>query len=128
MRFISRKTHAVLDYIVGLLLIAAPWIFRFSDVEAARWCAIVVGLLVIAMSLVTDYEGGTKKMISMATHLNMDVLVGIFLALSPWLFGFREQVYLPHLVVGIFSILAGLCTVRSSQHSNLSGMGMGHAH
>lgn len=26
MKFITRKTHAVLDYIMGVLLIASPWI------------------------------------------------------------------------------------------------------
>jgi hypothetical protein len=128
MRFISRKSHAVLDYIMGILLIAAPWIFEFSDIEAAKWCAIAIGVLILVMSFVTDYEGGGKKMLSMNTHLSMDVLAGIFLAISPWLFGFNDQVYLPHLIVGILEIGAGLCTVRTSQHSTISGMGMGHAH
>ena len=128
MRFMSRKSHAVLDYIMGILLIVAPWLFGFSAFEAARWCSVAVGVLIILMSLITDYEGGTKKIISMGTHLNMDVLAGIFLAISPWLFGFNELVYLPHLIFGILEIGAGLFTVRTSQHSRLSGMDMGHAH
>jgi len=126
MRFISTKTHAVMDYIVGILLIAAPWIFRFSDVGAAKWCAIAVGLLTLVMSLMTDYDGNRKKPVSMAVHLTMDVVMGIFLAISPWLFGFNDVVYLPHLVVGLLSIGAGLCTVRTSSHSHTpGGMGMG---
>ncbi|MEJ5961093.1 SPW repeat protein [Pedobacter immunditicola] len=128
MRFISRKAHAVLDYIMGILLIAAPWIFGFAAIEAARWSAIVVGALILVMSLITDYEGGAKKILSMNTHLTMDVLAGIFLAISPWLLGFNDQVYLPHLIVGILEIGAGLFTERTSQHSSMSGMGMGHAH
>lgn len=128
MRFISRKSHAVLDYIMGILLIVAPWLFGFSAIEAARWCAVAVGVLIILMSLITDYEGGAKKILSMGTHLNMDVVAGIFLAISPWLFGFNELVYLPHLIFGILEIGAGLFTIRTSQHSRLSGMDMGHAH
>jgi hypothetical protein len=31
MRFIPTKFHAPLDYIVGAELIAAPWIFQFSE-------------------------------------------------------------------------------------------------
>ena len=31
MRFIPTKFHAPLDYIVGAALIAAPWIFQFSE-------------------------------------------------------------------------------------------------
>ncbi len=123
MKFISRKTHAVLDYIVGLLLIAAPWIFRFSEINAARWSAIIVGILVLAMSLITDYEGGVKKMLSMNTHLNMDVLVGIFLAISPWLFGFHDRVYLPHLLVGI---LVNLCRLIQRQKFSTFHLRNGH--
>lgn len=118
MRFISRKFHAVLDYMSGLLLIASPWLFNFADVESAKWVAIAVGILVIGQSFFTDYEGGGKKAISMSGHLTMDVIAGIFLAASPWLFNFDEQVYLPHLIIGIMEIAAGLFTERTSQHSN----------
>jgi hypothetical protein len=31
MRFIPTKFHAPLDYIVGAVLIAGPWIFQYSD-------------------------------------------------------------------------------------------------
>lgn len=69
------------------------------------------------MPLFTDYEGGARKVISMSTHLTMDVIAGIFLAASPWLLNFNEQVYLPHLIVGILEIGAGLFTETESQHA-----------
>ena len=119
MRFISRKFHAVLDYMTGILLIAAPWLFNFADVDAAKWVAIAVGALIIVMSLMTDYEGGGVKTISMSTHLTMDVIAGIFLAASPWLFNFDEMVYLPHLIIGILEIGAGLFTERASEHADV---------
>lgn len=118
MRFISRKFHAVLDYMSGFLLIASPWLFNFSDVEAAKWVAIAVGVLILVMSFMTDYEGGGKKAISMSGHLTMDVITGIFLAASPWLLNFDEYVYLPHLIIGIMEIGAGLFTEKESQHSH----------
>ena len=110
MRFISTKMHGVLDYVVAVLLIAAPWLFGFANGTAAQWIPVVVGVVVIVMSVLTDYEAGAMKVISMPTHLTMDVIAGIFLAASPWLFGFADQVYLPHLVVGLFSIGSGLFT------------------
>lgn len=118
MRFISTKFHAVLDYIGGILLIASPWLFNFVDIEGARWVAIGVGVVALVMSFMTDYEGSGKKPISMSGHLTMDVIAGIFLAASPWLFNFAEFVYLPHLVIGILEIGAGLFTEKSSQHSH----------
>jgi len=46
----------------------------------------------------------------MRGHLTIDIIAGIFLAISPWLFGFSEIVYWPHLLVGIAEIGAGLMT------------------
>lgn len=118
MRFISRKAHAVLDYMAGIILIAAPWILGFADVEAAKWSAVIVGAVIILMSFLTDYEGGGKKIIPMSVHLTMDIIAGIFLAASPWLLNFNEQVYLPHVIMGILEIGAGLFTVTQSQHEH----------
>ena len=108
----------MLDYISGVLLIASPWLFNFEDVDSAKWVAIIVGILIIGQSFITDYEGGGKKMLSMSGHLTMDVIMGIFLAASPWLLNFDEYVYLPHLIIGIMEIGAGLFTERTSQHSD----------
>lgn len=127
MRIINRKVHAVLDYITGALLIAAPWLFNFADVEAAKWVAIAVGIMILVMSFITDYEGGGKKLLSMSTHLMIDVVAGIFLAASPWILNFHEHVYLPHLIVGILEIGAGLMTEKDSQHSHNHHMDRGYS-
>lgn len=127
MKFISRKIHAVLDYASGLLLIASPWLLGFADVETAKWVAIIVGVMILAMSFITDYEGGGKKILAMSTHLTIDVITGIFLAASPWLFGFNEFVYLPHLILGILEVGAGLFTDGTSQHAT-SHQSVKHAH
>jgi uncharacterized membrane protein len=130
MRFINRKFHAVLDYMAGLLLIASPWLFNFSTVTEARWVAISVGAVILLMSVLTDYEGGVFKTISMNTHLTMDVLAGLFLAASPWTFNFNDTIYLPHLLLGLLEMGAGLFTERASQHAHAPNMNrdLTHAH
>ena len=76
MRFIPTKFHAPLDYIVGVALIAAPWIFQFSDVTAATVVSIVLGIGLIAYSLFTDYELGVWKVAPMAVHNLFDIAAG----------------------------------------------------
>lgn len=49
-RPITSRMHGMLDYPAGVLLIAAPWLFGFSDVEEAAAVPIVVGVLVILQS------------------------------------------------------------------------------
>jgi hypothetical protein len=129
MRIVSRKFHAMLDYMSGLLLIVSPWLFNFNDISEARWVAIIIGIVIILMSFNTDYEGGFTKILTMSSHLTMDVIAGIFLAASPWIFGFNDQVYLPHLIVGILEMGAGLFTERKSEHPNFRHVDdLKHAH
>src|SRR5690606_27731156 len=98
MKIIDRKTHGYLDYLVGVLLIAAPWLFGFYEGGSESWVPIILGIGTIIYSLITDYELGLAKIIPMRVHLNIDMVAGILLALSPWLFGFSDIIIWPHLL------------------------------
>ena len=115
MRMIPTRVHAMMDYTVGILLIAAPWIFRFaSESNAAKWISVIAGVAMIGMSAMTNYEGGfLTRAIPMRMHLMTDALLGIFLAVSPWLFGFADQganAWLPFVAIGIAEIGAAAMT------------------
>lgn len=112
MRFIGTKTHGYIDYLMGALLIAAPWIFGFAQGGAETWVPVVLGAGMILYSLLTDYEMGASRQISMRTHLTLDLIGGALLAASPWLFGFADYIWAPHLVFGILEIGAALFTQR----------------
>jgi hypothetical protein len=120
MRFIPTKFHAPIDYIVGAALIAAPWIFQFSEHTAATVIPIVLGFGLIGYSLVTNYELGVWKIAPMAVHNLIDIVAGAFLAVSPWLFGFADEsanVWVPHLVVGLAAVFLGLTTKQEGGYS-----------
>ena len=80
MRFIPTKFHAPLDYIVGATLIASPWILGFSEHTAATVVPVVLGIGLIAYSLVTNYELGVWKVVPMALHNLIDIAAGTLLA------------------------------------------------
>lgn len=125
MKVISTKTHGMLDYVMGILLIASPWIFGFADNDTAKWIPIIIGIGSLLYSLMTDYELGMSKMISMKTHLTLDTVAGIFLAASPFIFGFSDDVYAPHLILGILEIGAAMMTKTNS--ANYKNVGHSHA-
>ena len=104
MRFLSTRVHGVLDYLVGALLIGAPWIFGFARGGAETWVPVVLGVAALLYSLFTDYELGLVRRLDMSVHLWLDALSGLLLAVSPWLFGFDQHVWIPHLVLGILEI------------------------
>ncbi|WP_207538996.1 SPW repeat domain-containing protein [Sabulicella rubraurantiaca] len=110
MRVISTRTHGVLDYLTGLLLIVVPYLLGFADGTAAQYVPQALGVLLLGSSIMTDYELGLMRMIPMPVHLTMDIAMGVLLAASPWLFGFADRVFWPHLLVGLFEIAAGLMT------------------
>jgi hypothetical protein len=120
MRFIPTKFHAPLDYIVGAVLIAGPWIFQYSEDTAATVVSIVLGIGLIAYSLFTNYELGVWKVAPMAVHNLIDIVAGAFLAVSPWLFGYADEganFRLPQVVIGVAAVFLGLTTKQSGGYS-----------
>jgi hypothetical protein len=111
---IPRNVHGVLDYIVGLLLAASPWLFGFADGTAAQFVPVTLGVGALLYSLLTNYELGLIRVIPFRIHLMLDFASGLLLAASPWLFGFADRVYLPHLILGLLEIGAAAMTRRDA--------------
>src|SRR5205085_10877814 len=77
---------------------------------AATWLPVALGVGVIAYSLFTDYEWGIRRAIPMTAHLGLDLGGGVLLAASPWLLGFADRVWVPHVVVGVVETGTALLT------------------
>lgn len=131
MRFIPTRVHGVLDYLVGLLLIVAPWLLGFADNTAQTYVPVALGISALVYSICTNYELGAFKGISMKAHLVLDFMSGALLAASPWLFGFDDRIYLPHLILGIFEMVAALTTetvLGTNARGYLANRRQEHAH
>lgn len=109
MKFISSKVHGILDYVVAVALFFAPVLFGFQSVGgAAVIVPMVLGIILAIYSICTQYELGVFKVLDFQYHLAIDVLAAVFLAVSPFLFGFIDQAanaWLPHIIVGVAVIL-----------------------
>jgi SPW repeat-containing protein len=114
MKFISPLAHSIIGFVVGVALLFAPALFGFSNVGgAAVMVPMIIGVIVILSELTVKGSFSRMGFVPMSAHIAMDVLMGAFLALSPWLFGFNDQpanVWMPHLVVGIMMIGYALVT------------------
>jgi hypothetical protein len=111
---ISTRTHGMIDYMTAALSFFAPEIFGFLDLSGpAVMIPKMVGLMIFGLTIFTDHELGLFKVIPMKLHLMVDIFTSIFLAASPFLFGFideRPNVWLPHLAVGVSYLIISLMT------------------
>jgi SPW repeat len=119
MRIIPTRVHGMIDYGFGVLLIIAPFLLGFATGGAEQWVPTILGIAIIGMSLMTDYELSLARVVPMPIHLGVDVLGGILLAASPWLFGFSGRIYLPHFILGLVEIGTALMTVSRSGSESL---------
>jgi hypothetical protein len=112
MPIISTSVHGYIDYVTGAFLIVSPYLFGFATGGPAQWVAVLIGMAIIVFSALTDYEHGIVRLIPMPVHLMLDVAGGFLLVAAPWLFGFADQVFWPHLVVGVASVIIPIFTAR----------------
>jgi hypothetical protein len=117
---INTRLHGILDYVVGIVLIGAPFLLGFANGGPEMWVPIIVGASALVYSLMTRYELGVVKIIPMPVHLLLDAMSGVLLAASPWLFGFADQIWIPHVLFGLLEIGAAAMTQR---HSSVESTG-----
>ena len=111
MRLINTKAHAIVDYLIALVLLSASSLFEFDDRRAVLACDIAGVVLLLNASL-TAFEYGFLHLIPLRVHVAIDVVSGLTLAASPWLFSFHDLAYKPHFVFGITILAIGVLSDR----------------
>jgi hypothetical protein len=87
---ISRFLHGAIEYAVGVLLIAAPFLFGFKS-NAAVAVSIIAGLVVLVIAASTDGPTSLINSIPIPVHLLLDLALAAVLVASPFLFAFNDE-------------------------------------
>ena len=98
---ISSKTHGILDYITVLLFALAPSLFALS--ETGTTIAYTLAVVHLLMTLFTGFSMGLIRVIPFYVHGYVELIVGLVLAIMPWLVDF-----LSHTDQLFFSIIGGI--------------------
>ncbi|WP_046246927.1 SPW repeat domain-containing protein [Hymenobacter terrenus] len=89
MKAISPTLHGVLDYGTCAFFALAPSLFNLQGTYATVCYVLAAGYLVI--SLLTNMPLGAMRVIPFPVHGKLELVSGLVLIASPWLFGFAND-------------------------------------
>src|SRR4051812_13185029 len=88
---IALNVHAAIEPLIALVIIAAPWIFGFSDADDAKIVCIAVGVVMLIAGSMTDWRFSIARVIPLRTHMMTDLALGAVLILAPFVLGFSDN-------------------------------------
>lgn len=106
---VSRFIHGMVEYVVGALFIAAPFMFQYDDAFAVG-ISIAVGVLLLAVTAATVGRGGLINSIQAPVHAAVDYAVAALLIAGPFIFRFNDEAA-PTAVFIVYGVLHLLLTI-----------------
>jgi hypothetical protein len=101
MKTTIRIISGLLNYSVAIMLLAMPFINSGEQGIMAHIVTSFTGALIMVITLLTKFEPGLFKMISLREYLFFGMAVGVFMLVSPFVFGFYPYGFLFHLIAGL---------------------------
>ena len=118
--FISLKTYGVINWIVVILLLGAPWHFGswytgYYEIAggAALFIPVFFGWTQFIMAVFSNNPHGFIKQFPIQMHLFLDIIQGSFLLASPFVYHFSDKVWLPQVLIGALMCFVGIFTAKS---------------
>jgi hypothetical protein len=87
---IPLELHAMIEPVIGVLFILAPFVLDF-DHSSARTLSIVVGVVILLSGMMTRWRLSLVKLIPLRVHFMTDVLIGIVCIAAPFALGFSDE-------------------------------------
>jgi len=121
--FISLKFYGVINWVVIILLLTAPWDFGAWHTGfyyyyqhtggAAFFIPMFFGWTQFIMAVFSNSPHGFIKQFPVQMHLFLDIIQGSFLLASPFVYHFAGDVWMPHVLIGALMCFAGIFTAKS---------------
>lgn len=87
---IPRFVHGILEYILGVLFIAAPFLFDFKS-GAATGMSVAIGVLILILAAVSEGPVSLVNQLPVLLHVVMLYLLSFFLIAAPFLLDFSSE-------------------------------------
>lgn len=87
---IPAAVHGVVEYLAGVLFIAAPYLFDFEATRATT-VSVVVGVVVLVVAAVSKGPTGLIDELPVPAHVALDFVLAVFLIAASFLFGLSHD-------------------------------------
>jgi len=116
--FISTTFFGFFSYILAIVTMSSPWLFGFAHFGGASlFLPLVLGWFQLLMCIFSNTKAGMVGVFPVQMHAVLDVISGFVLMVSPWLYGFTDNVWAPQFILGGLIFLFGL-GVKNSPLTN----------
>jgi hypothetical protein len=85
MKVLSQRSHGILDYLTVAAFLLAPSILGLSGTPAVISYALAG--IHLALTLLTAFPLGVQKLVPMALHAALELIVSVSLIPLPWILG-----------------------------------------
>ncbi len=106
MKLLNPKTHGYIDCVIVALFLLAPTLFNFVDGAAAS-ISYTMGILILAVALLTAYPLGVIKAIPFTVHGWIEFAASIALIAMPGIAGFGYDDRAQNFFVGMGLVAFG---------------------
>jgi hypothetical protein len=105
-------THGLVEYVEGILFLAAPFVLDFQSEAAPTILSILIGAGLLVLAVMTDYPPGLVRSLPVASHVVIDYVLAIFLVVSPFVLGFSDEsnALALFIIVGVAHLLMTVAT------------------
>lgn len=87
---IPRFVHGLIEYLAGILFIAAPLVLDFNP-GPATVISIIVGVVVLVIAATTDGPTSLVNSLPLTAHVALDYVLAVFLVAIPFVAGFSDD-------------------------------------
>jgi predicted membrane protein len=97
------RFHALSEPVVALVLIAAPFVLGFSDIDNALGASIVAGVLVLLLGATTRWRWSLVPLVPLGVHAMADTVLGALIFAAPFLLEYHDDstaAWIVHVVIG----------------------------
>jgi uncharacterized membrane protein HdeD (DUF308 family) len=109
---ISVRLHQMVEPLMAILLIVAPWLFGFSDVNSSTIASVAIGAAMLVGGMMTRWRLSLVKLIPLRLHFYWDLLLGVLLIAAPFVLGDSDNGAATRflVIVGALELLTALGT------------------